>query len=248
MKKFISYLLSIAMLLSLGSISVMADSAVEIPMNGDAYRAEIKQGTDQYYFTVPATTGVTDVSFYIDNLPLTYTVEVDGNGIQPVKTDATECETLFTVTSLKSGTYNLYIKSGEDSPVPEEGSTYRIFVEGTMVHASNNESDPTPLTNNTYFHSNLYTGRVADYYTFTIAQKSNVTIDAGAVPPLHNYTMELYGNGLEPIVVTDVMDFMTIQTQLDPGQYFIAVQSDWRARTEPFETWYGIRYTATEIN
>lgn len=241
MKKIISLLLTFVMALSLCSISAVAEGEITLPMNGTRYTATVTPGTTTYTFTLPQTAGVTDLTVEVYSLPETYTIQLRGNGITPVSYPGSSLETIFTETSLKPGRYYLDITGTDTSELGE----YSIIL-GTLTHASNNPNDPTQLTVGEYFNSNIYRGREIDYYTFTIDEPSDVTIVAGYTPPTRKYTMVLSGNNIRPVTVPTIGDQMTLTDEpLDPGRYFIKIDSTVSARMEPFETWYRIKVTAT---
>lgn len=242
MKKIVSLLLTFAMALSLCSISVAAAGQNTIPIDGTRYSATVTPGTTTYTFTLPQTAGVTDVMVEVDSLPESYNIVLRGNGIAPVTHQGSPLEVMFTQTSLKPGQYYIDI-IGTDTA--EAGSKYAIILD-TLTHASNNEAEPTRLTLGQSFSSNIYTGREVDYYTFTLAQPSKVSIVAGYTPPTRSYTMYVSGQNISTITRPTVSDQMKLTDQeLEPGQYFIKIDSRSGARMEPFETWYSIKVTAT---
>lgn len=243
MKKIISLFLTFAMALSLCSISVAAAGEISLPINGSKYIGTVTPGTTTYSFTLPQTAGVTDVDVEIYSLPESYSITLRGNGMTPVTYPGSDLETFFTEPSLKSGKYYLDI-TGTDTSVA--GRTYGIVI-GTLTHASNNEANPTQLTLGQSFRSNIYRGgREIDYYTFTLTEPSIVSIVAGNTPPVSRYNMVISGRNIAPITVPTVSDFMTLKDEeLDPGQYFIKIDSTNKARLEVFETWYSIKVTAT---
>jgi hypothetical protein len=249
MKKLISSLITIALLItSLGSLSALAATSTPIPLDGTVVTADVPFGDSWHSFDVPYRTGVTDVTFWIEGLPEGYDIFVEGNNIDPVIVSSGAPEVVFTVESLKGGTYDLIVLSESDDIIPEEGSQYRIHVEDTLVHASHNEADPTPLTEGVSFGSNLYDGRNTDYYTFTLTEDRNVHISINPIPISHHYQLEISGNGMYPYTVSSSGDFFDVNVDyLDAGQYYLKLKGDWRVRTEPSETFYSITYTTSEI-
>jgi hypothetical protein len=244
MKKLLSILLSLAMALSLCSIPASASGVTALPINGSSYYGTTEDVLTAHTFTLPPSVGVTDVTIEVDSLTTDHTILVSGNGISTVIQTGDPTEVIFTIPSLKSGTYDLEIAG-------DAGTPYRIVID-TLTHASNDPDDPTPLTLGTSFSSNLYDGnRTVDYYTFTLTQTSTVDILAGPAAMSHHYTMELgcadWGSSV--YTAQTVNDFMHLapNEELTPGVYTIKIQSDWRPRTEPFETWYSIVVNATPV-
>lgn len=116
--------------------------------------------------------------------------------------------------------------------------------------ASHDPGAPTILTPSVSYTSNAYYGD--EYYTFTIDESSDVNVWLGRVAMNHTYTMTLSGNGIDPISTNDSSynDELTLDAVLQPGTYYIDVDSDFgskQMRTEPDETWYNIIVTAVPL-
>lgn len=119
-------------------------------------------------------------------------------------------------------------------------------VSSVFAYASNDPSNPTPLTLGTAYQSNVYYSKPGDYYTFTLTEKSNVNIWAGALPIYHNYNIKLSGNGITPVNQSKKEgDALEITKTLDAGTYYIDLTEVFSARIEPDECWYRMLVTAT---
>jgi hypothetical protein len=249
MKKLISSLVSMVLLISaFSSLSALAYTSTNIPLDGTVVTSDLSTDIQIFNINVPYRNGVTDVTFWIDGLPEGYDVLFEGDTSSTVH-PAQPYETIFTEASLTGGTYELWVRSPDDETYqPEPGAQYSIHVDDIMYHASNDESNPTQLTEGVSYKSNLYDGRTTDYYTFTITEDRNVHVSVNPVPISHHYQLEISGNGMYPYTVDSAGDFLDMYVDyLDAGQYYLKLKSDWRVRTEPFETWYGITYTTSEI-
>lgn len=119
----------------------------------------------------------------------------------------------------------------------------------SIYAASSDKNAPTKLELNEEYKSNVYTNHPNDYYTFTLAAKTKIIIELSGVAMNHEYKMTLYGNNVNSEYTTqNIDDSMYIVKTLAAGIYYIDVESDFRARTEPDEINYSILVTDNKIN
>lgn len=242
MKKFISLLLAIMMLLSVtAGFSFTAEAATNISIDGSFVNGSVSDTVSYYKFTLPSDGKVdikvirfTRVLFYLTNRTYETVTDLgsnDGGYWTAGKPDAPNTSNYQVI--LSKGTYYIQVKKAYDYT-----GDYSFNVKFTSYNTNETEpntlASPMSITNGSSVSACFTEQDNMDWYTFTLSKKSKVTVTAiryntclisvcnstfEEITDLYNKDGGYWSKGTE-----DAPKTTTAEIELSAGKYYIKAE------------------------